>query len=203
MQKYMRITWKVSFINIKIKSLVKEETYFESISSPSCTDLFLKNDGLSFQITKTVSTGFSDFHKLVLTVLKNSIVKNKPREIQYRNYKYFDSRDFNRDLKEEFLLEYIDSCSKFGEIFFKVLNRHAPLKKKMFRANHTPYVFKPLRKAIMKRSSLENIYFKNQDNHSLRAYKKQKNYFSRLYKKERKIFFNNLNPKFVSDNKLF
>ena len=106
-------------------------------------------------------------------------------------------------MKEEFSHEYVDSCSKFDEIFLKVLNRHAPLKKKMLRANHAPYVSKALRKAIMKRSCLENVYFKKQDNHSLRAYKKQKNYCSRLYKKERKKFFNNLNPKFVSDNKSF
>ena len=73
----------------------------------------------------------------------------------------------------------------------------------MLRANHAPYVSKALRKAIMKRSCHENVYFKKQDNHSLRAYKEQKNYCSRLYKKERKIFFNNLDPKFVSNNKLF
>ena len=82
-----------------------------------------------YQSAKKVSTGSSDFHKLVLTVLKTSIAKNKPREIQYRNYKYFDSRKFNKDLKEEFLREDVDSCIKFDEIFFKVLNRHAPLKK--------------------------------------------------------------------------
>ena len=73
----------------------------------------------------------------------------------------------------------------------------------MLRANHAPYASKALMKAIMIRSCLENVYFKKQDNHSSRAYKKQKNYCSRLYKKERKNFFNNLNPKFVSDNKLF
>ena len=106
-------------------------------------------------------------------------------------------------MKDEFSHEYVDSCSKFDEIFLKVLNIHASLKKKMLRANHAPYVSKALRKAIMKRSCLENVYFKKQDNHSLRAYKKQKNYCSRLYKKERKNFFNNLNPRFVSDNKLF
>ena len=72
----------------------------------------------------------------------------------------------------------------------------------MLRAIHSPYVSKALRKAIMKRFCLKT-YFKKQDNHSLRAYKKQKNYCSRLYKKERKNFFNNLNPKFLSDNKLF
>ena len=52
----------------------------------------------------------------------------------------------------------------------------------------------------MKISCLENVYFKKQDDHSLRAYKKPKNYCSGLYKKERNFFFNNLNPKFVSDN---
>ena len=36
-----------------------------------------------------------------------------------------------------------------------------------------------------------------------KSIQKQKNYCSRLYKKERKNFFNNLNPKFVSDNKSF
>ena len=119
----------------ELKSLVKEKTCFKSTSKPSCIDLFLTNNALSFQSTKTASTGLSEFHKLALTILKTSIFKNKPREIQYRNYKYFNSRKFNRDLKEEFSREYVDSCSKFDEIFLKVLNRHAPLKKKMLRAN--------------------------------------------------------------------
>ena len=88
----------------ELKSLVKEKTCFKSNSS--CIDLFLINNTLSFQSTKTVSNGLSDFHKLVLTVLKTSIVKNKPREIQNR---YFDSRNFNRDLNEEFSPEYVDS----------------------------------------------------------------------------------------------
>ena len=109
------------------------------VSNPNCIDLFLTNNALSFQSTQTVSTGLSDFHKLVLTVLKTSIVENKPREIKYRNNKYFDSRKFNRDLKEEFSREYVDSCSKFDEIFLKVLNRHSSLKKKMLRTNHAPY----------------------------------------------------------------
>ena len=110
----------------ELKSLVIENTCFKSISNPSCIDLNLTNNALSFQSTKTVSTGLSEFHKLVLTVLKTSIVKNKLPEIQYRNYKYFDPRA----LKEEFSRQYGDSCSKFDEIFLKVLNRHAPLKKK-------------------------------------------------------------------------
>ena len=60
------------------------------------------------QNSKTASTVLSDFRKLVLTVLKTSIVKNKPQEKQNRNYKYFDSKKFNRDLNEGFSRKYVD-----------------------------------------------------------------------------------------------
>ena len=85
----------------------------------------------------------------------------------------------------------------------KVLNIHAPLKRKLLRANHAPYISKTLWKAIMRRSYLEKIYLKKRTDHCLKAYKKQKNYCSRLYKKERKNFFSSLNLSFVEDNKLF
>ena len=70
----------------ELRSLVKEKACFKIISNPSYIDLFLTNNALSFQSTKTVSTGLSDFHKLILTVLKTSIVTSKPRKIKYKNY---------------------------------------------------------------------------------------------------------------------
>ena len=42
----------------------------------------------------------------------------------------------------------------------KLLNRYAPLKKKILRVNHSSYMSKTLRKAIMRRSYLEKKYFK-------------------------------------------
>ena len=162
----------------------------------------MTNNALSFQHTETVSTGLSDFHQLVLTVLKTTVSKSKPRKIHHRDYKKFDSLKFNVDLKNAFAHEKIESFIKFDEVFMTVLNRHAPLKKKILRANHSSYMSKMLRKAITRRSYLKKNYFKKTD-HYLRAYKKQKNYCSRLYKKERKKFFNGLNPPFVTENKLF
>ena len=75
----------------ELKNLVKEKACFKNVSNPSCIDLLLTNSALSFQHTETVSTGLSDFHKLVLTVLKTTVSKSKPREIHYRDYKKFDS----------------------------------------------------------------------------------------------------------------
>ena len=94
-------------------------------------------------------------------------------------------------------------CYQFDQIFLNVLDKHAPMKRKLLRANHSFYISKPLRESIMRRSHLEKVYYKNKYEKSFKAYKKQKNFCSRLYKKERKRFFNNLNLSFVTDNKLF
>ena len=61
--------------------MVKESTCFKNVSNPSCIVLFLANSALSFQHTLTVSYGLSDFHKLVLKVLKIAFSKNKPHGI--------------------------------------------------------------------------------------------------------------------------
>ena len=66
-----------------------------------------------------------------------------------------------------------------------------------------PYMTKPLRKAIMIRSSLKNKLYKNFTPNNSMAYKKQRNYCSRLYKKERKKYYEKLNVKKVMDNKEF
>ena len=69
-----------------VTSLVKAKTCFKSITNPTCIELFLTNSSLSFQHIETVSTGLSDFHMLVVTVLKTCFSKKKPRELEYQNY---------------------------------------------------------------------------------------------------------------------
>ena len=126
-----------------------------------------------------------------MTVLKTTFSKNKPREIVYRNYKYFNSQNFNDELKFVFSKENIDSCSKFNQTFLNVLNKHAPLKKKQLRANHASYMSKSMRKAITRRSYLENVYFKKRTGNSLRAHKKQKIIVAGFTKKNVKSYLTN------------
>ena len=58
-------------------------------------------------------------------------------------------------------LDKINSYATFEEMFLKVLDKHAPVKKKVVRANHAKYISKPLRKAIMKISYLKKFILKN------------------------------------------
>ena len=79
-----------------------------------------------------------------------------------------------------------------------VLNKHAPIKMKTIRSNQIPYMTKTLRKAIMRRSNLENTFLKNRCPENKTAYRKQRNYCSRLYKKERKKYYANLDLKNIT-----
>ena len=79
------------------KNLVKEDTCFKSMENPSCIDLFLTNSPLSFQNTTTITTGLSDFHKMVVTVMKTAFPKAEPQILYYRDYKDFDLYNFRTE----------------------------------------------------------------------------------------------------------
>ena len=96
----------IFFYQHDLENLVKEKTCFKNANNPSIIDLFLTNNILAFQNTTTTFPGLSDCHKLVLTVLKTTSFKNKPKELFYRDYKKFNVSDFNDELKIIFSKKY-------------------------------------------------------------------------------------------------
>ena len=157
-----------------LKNLVKEKTCFKSIENPSCIDLFLTNTCQSFQNTTAVATGLSDFHKMVVTVMKTTFPKAQPKIIYYRDYKNFDIYNFRTDLRMELSRTLEKDYFHFELTFLRVLEMHAPMKKKVLRANDKPYMTKVLRKAIMRRSELKRKYLKNKSDESHKAFKNKK-----------------------------
>ena len=148
------------------KNIVKEPICYKSLSNPSYTDLVIANSSSSFQNTKAISTGLSVFHKMAINVLKQTFQRSSPKEHVYRDYKNFDRLTFKRELEEK-LNQQINEYKNFEQIFLEVVNTHAPIKRKLLRANHAPYMTKALRKALMKRSKLESKYVKNKTNENL------------------------------------
>ena len=57
------------------KNIMKNKTCFKNLDRPTYTDLFLTNSPHSFQNTMAISTGLSDFHKMIITVLKSSFIR--------------------------------------------------------------------------------------------------------------------------------
>ena len=79
------------------KNLIKDSTCFKNPLKPSCIDLMITNRLKSFQNFVTVETGWSDFHKMTLAVMKDK--KQKTNILTYRNYKHFSNEAFMFDVK--------------------------------------------------------------------------------------------------------
>ena len=160
-----------------LKSLNKEPTCFKNPNNPSCINLFLKNCSRYFQNTSTIDTGISDFHKLVVTVLKMFFKKQKLEISHQRNYKTFNKQSFRIELDKE--LAKIDlnnsELAKFHNEFLSVLNKHAPIKYKYIQANNCSYMTKSLRKEIMLCPRLHNKFLKTKTEESKQLHNKQQN----------------------------
>ena len=189
----------------KLKSIAKEPTCYKNPENPSCIDLFLTNCPRSFQNTCLYETGLSDFHKLVVTILRTSFEPLPPKIIKYRNYKNFDEDEFRFLFKKRLNDFNTDDITVdiFKMTFLNVLNKFAPLKKKYLRANHSRFVNKELNKAIMQRSRLRNAYLKDRTRAARIAYKKQRNVCVSILRKSKKCYYENLDTKNITDNKKF
>ena len=124
-----------------------------------------------------------------MTILKSTFPKVRPKQIVYRKFKNFDLNNFKNEIRTK--MQLIDKYETFEEEFLKVLNKHAPLNKKFIRVNHAPYMTKNLRKAIMRRSQLENKYISNSTVENMNKYKKHKTFAVNYTKKKGKSFILN------------
>ena len=159
----------------------------------------------SFQDTQVIETGLSDFHKMNITVLKMFFSKQKHETVFFRNYKKFDNSAFREALNRELLKYDLSNIEydTFQESIVFLLNVYAPLKKKYLRENHASFMTKELRKAIMLRTRLRNIYLKQRTETTKVAYNQQRNKCVSILKKSKKSYFESLEVKFVKENKKF
>ncbi len=187
-----------------LKNLVKEPTCFKS-GNPRCIDLILTNRGRNFQHTTAIETGLSDFHKMIVTVLKASFDKQKPNVVNYRDYKHFREDIFRQDLQTELAdleVQHLTYTS-FQDTFQRVLDKHAPMKKRYIRANDSPFMNRTLHKAFMLRTRLKNKYNKNRTADNWDAFRRQRNLCVKLSRQAKRCFYNQLDISEITDNKKF
>ena len=121
----------------------------------------------------------------------------------YRDYKRFDQKKFETELKFKLNSQTNLSYSTFQEVFLEILNKIAPVKVKVLRFNNNAFMTKSLRKAIMLRSRLKNNLNKQRSDENWNNYKKQRNFCVKLLRQTKEKFFSDINVKSISDNKKF
>ena len=186
------------FLDIyNLKNLVKNPACFKNPVRPSCRDLILTNKIKNFQPCVLLETGISDFHKMVVTVLKPYIKKKESRIIKYRNHTNFCNYSFRTQLLNELNkgLITISDLDHFNTTVLKILDDEAPIKMKNVRANDAPFMNRTIKKAIMKRSRLRNKFLKNPTDENNLNYKRQRNLCVTLLRNEKRIFFEHTDTK--------
>ena len=189
-----------------LTNLIKTETCFTK-SNESLIDLFLTNKLLSFQKTRVTETGLSDYHNLISTFFKSHFIRLRPRVITYRNYKKVDENVFLNDLQKlEIKLDEQNSESSYSlssNKFLEVLKKHAPLKKKVLKGNHSPFVSKEFQKAIYTRSKMKSKLNQNPSRENVLAYKKHRNICVSLRRKSLKNHLKSITKKGINNRQSF
>ena len=67
----------------------------------TCIDLILTNKLLSFKNTYVIETVRSDFHKMIVAVIKMHCPKMKPQVVTYRKYEGFHNETSLDSLRDE------------------------------------------------------------------------------------------------------
>ena len=71
----------------KLQNLTKETTCFKNPDNAVYIDLILTNKPLTFKTTYVIETELSDFHKVIVALMKMRFPKLKPQVVSYRKYK--------------------------------------------------------------------------------------------------------------------
>ena len=122
-----------------LKNLIKEPTCFKNIDNPTPIDHILTNHQKSFHSSSVYETGLSDFHKLILTVLKTFHLKHKPKIIQYRDFNHFDCFSFKlvsiEDICKEMRALDASKATQSDDIPTKIIKNNSDIFSKIFQAN--------------------------------------------------------------------
>ena len=126
-------------------------------------------------------------------------MKKSPKITTYRDYKKFNTSDFKRDLHDALRESSTDiSYNNFDEMVKKLLNKHAPMKKKKLRNNSAPFMTKQLRKEIMLRSRRRNQYNEDPSAATWNTYRIQRNKCTKLVREAKRSFYSSLNLKLIN-----
>ena len=83
------------------KSLIKIPTCYKNSANLTCIDLMVTNSdesNQSFQNSCTIETGLSDFHEVIVTILKIYFQKREAKVINYIGYRNLANEEFRQQV---------------------------------------------------------------------------------------------------------
>ena len=153
-------------------------------TSETLLDLILTSNKKKTLVSDVVDTQISD-HSLVFTILRSRAPRSRSRKICVRSLK-----NFNRDFSIVDVFDEVDDkLYAFEQLYYEILNEHAPLKQTIVRGNQVPYMTEQWRKAIRHRNKLWRLFMRDRTDANYDHYKIQRNICTSLRRKAIKEHF--------------
>ena len=157
----------VNFMELfNLSNLINEPTCFKKNCVPSLLDVLLTNSKNLCMRTLNFSTGVSDCHNMISTVINNTTPNIGKTKSTFRN---FDNAAFLEEIAN-IQLQNLNTHSsdqvnnvynKFENDFLDIIDRHAPMKTVYKKKDQLLYMNRELRKAIYSKKMHHNKYQKN------------------------------------------
>ena len=178
-----------------MKDLIDIYQLQQHIDKPSritnCSQTLLDIILTKIDDTKTVDSGVIELgisdHSLVYICRKISIPKGNPKLIETRQFRHFNSTEFQSNLREAFcnFNHYTDPNSawlRWKEIFLQIADKHAPLRLRKVKSEYTPWLTNEIKSMSYHRDYLKKkaVSFNSPVYHN--AYKKCRNEVNRRIK---------------------
>ncbi len=126
----------------------------------------LKESSFLNILNKTIDSGIIELeisdHSLVYICRKISIPKGEPKLIETRQFRHFNSTDFQNNLREAFsnFNHYTNpnlAWHQWKGIFFQIADKHAPLRLRKVKSEYTPWLTNDIKNMSYHKDYLKKI----------------------------------------------
>lgn len=176
------------------KNLISDITCYKS-NNGSTLDHIITNDSKMFRSTGAIKNGTSDCHNLIYGVMNQQMKGLPARKIQYRSYKNFDEKDFQKDIEcapwhvGGIFDDLDDKYWYFNTLLNDLMDHHVPLKSKTIRPKQPVFMNSKLRKCVNRKAQLYNLKCKYPTKANFDKYRKIRNRTSNVRKESIKNYF--------------
>ena len=170
-----------------IKNIVTKPTCYKSETS-TLIDAVFTTVPKRYKHVCCIESDLSDFHQMVCFSTKFNAPRHKNKVITYRSYKNFNREQFLCDLASApfhaaQVFDTVDDAYWFSEsLLLDVVNKHAPLKKRVIKQRQIPYMNSTLRKQNNVRDRFKRIWLKDKSMKNRKAYVRHRNLLTKLRK---------------------
>ncbi len=141
--------------------------------------------------------GISD-HSLVYSCRKISTQREKPKIVETRQFKHFNSQAFENDLNQAFAgndIYHLDDPNEIWNVwktvFLSLANKHAPLRQRKVRSTYNPWITKEIKYLSHRRDFLKKKAVMHNSTYYFNEYKQCRNNLNKTIKDTKSNYYKN------------